>query len=106
MINFLKMVKMVHVIILMTIKIEDFDHDNILIDEKSYENILVYNILCKNQIAATPLLIRFNKLDGFIRVYDGTSYLILFGKEKHDAIYIKIRYGRYHTYNTYYVRLE
>ena len=39
---------MVHVIILMTIKIEDFDHDNILIDEKSYENILVYNILCKN----------------------------------------------------------
>ena len=26
------------------IKIEDFDHDNILIDENSYENILVYNI--------------------------------------------------------------
>ena len=25
------------------IKIEDFDVDNILIDEKSYENILVYN---------------------------------------------------------------
>ena len=87
---------MVHVIILMTIKIEDFDHDNILIDEKSYENILVYNILCKNQIAVKPLLIRFNKLDEFIRVYDGTSYLILFGKEKYDAIYIKIRYGRYH----------
>ena len=27
------------------IKIEDFDLDNILIVEKSYKNILVYNIL-------------------------------------------------------------
>ena len=26
------------------IKIEDFDSDNILINEKSYENILVYDI--------------------------------------------------------------
>ena len=26
------------------IEIEDFDFDNILKDEKSYENILVYNI--------------------------------------------------------------
>ena len=26
------------------IKIEDFDIDNILIDEKSYDNILAYNI--------------------------------------------------------------
>ena len=26
------------------LKIEDFDIDNILIDEKSYKNILVYNI--------------------------------------------------------------
>ena len=29
------------------IKIEDFDFDNILIDEKSYGNILVYNISYK-----------------------------------------------------------
>ena len=27
------------------IKVQDFDPDNILIDPKSYENILVYNIL-------------------------------------------------------------
>ena len=26
------------------IKLEDFDIDNILIDEKSYENILIYDI--------------------------------------------------------------
>ena len=30
------------------IKIEDFDLDNILIDEKSYENNLVYNISYKS----------------------------------------------------------
>ena len=35
--------------------------------------------------------IRFNKIDGFIRVYDGTRYLLLFKSEKHDFIYNRIR---------------
>ena len=35
------------------------------------------------------LLIRFYKIDGFIRIYDGTRYLTLFGP---DAIYDRIRY--------------
>ena len=39
-----------------------------------------------------PLLNRFNKIDGFIRIYDGTRYLILFGPEKYDAIYEKVRF--------------
>ena len=39
------------------IKIEDFDLDNILIDEESYENILVYNISNKTLIGAKPLCI-------------------------------------------------
>ena len=47
-------------------KIEDF---NIEIAEKSYENILVYNISYKNLITKT-FLIRFDKIDEFIRVYD------------------------------------
>ena len=55
-------------------KIEDFDLDDILIDEKSYENILVYNISYKNLIAAKPLPIRFDELERFIKVYDGTRY--------------------------------
>ena len=38
--------------------IEDFDLDNILIDGKSYENILVYNILYKRLINSYPLHIR------------------------------------------------
>ena len=36
--------------------------------------------------------IRFDKIDGFTRIYDGTRYLALFGSEKYDAIYDRIRY--------------
>ena len=40
----------------------------------------------------SPLSIRFDKIDGFIRVYDRTRYLILFGSQKYDYIYNRIRY--------------
>ena len=43
-------------------------------------------------IYAKPLRIKLDKIDGFIRVYDGTRYLVLFGSEKHDFIYNRIRY--------------
>ena len=33
----------------------------------------------------------FDKIDGFIRFYDGTRYLALFGSEKYDSIYNRIR---------------
>ena len=69
------------------IKIEDFNLDNILIDEKSKESILVYKISCKTLIDSKPLHIRFDKIDGFVGVYDGTTYLVLFGCEKYDFIY-------------------
>ena len=72
------------------IKFEDFDLDNILIEE-SYENILFYNILYKSLIDSKPLRIRFDKIQGFIRVYVGTRYLVLFGSEKYDSICNKIR---------------
>ena len=36
--------------------------------------------------------IRFNKIDEFIRVYDGTRYLVLFASEKYDYIFDRIRY--------------
>ena len=73
-------------------RIEVFDFDNVLLHKKSYENILAYGISHKSLIGARPLRIRFNKVDGFIRVYDGTTYLALFGPEKHDAIYNRIKY--------------
>ena len=74
------------------IKIEDFDLDNILLDKESYENILVYNISYKSLFDSKPLNTNFDKIDGFIRVYDGTGYLVLFGSEKYDFIYKKIRF--------------
>ena len=52
------------------IKIEDFNPDIILMDEKSYEIILVYKNSYKSLIDSRPFRIRFDKLDGFIRVYD------------------------------------
>ena len=55
-------------------KTEYFDPDYNLIDEKSYEIILVYNISYKSLIDSKPLRIIVNKIEGFIRVYDGTRY--------------------------------
>ena len=55
------------------IKINDFDLDKIFIDERWYENILVYNISYKSLIDSMHLRITFDKVDGFIRVYDGTE---------------------------------
>ena len=34
----------------------------------------------------------FDKVNEFIRDYDGTKYLVLFGPEKHNAIYDRIVY--------------
>ena len=67
-------------------KFEDFDIDNILIDKKSCKNFLIYNISYKNLIGVKPLRIRLDKIDGFIRVYDRTRYLVLFGVKKYDSI--------------------
>ena len=53
---------------------------------------MIYNISYKTLIGAKPLRIRFDKVDGFVSVYDGTRHLVLFGPEKHDAIFNRIRY--------------
>ena len=54
------------------IKFEDFEFDNILLDEESNENILIYDISCKTLIGVKSLRIRFDKIDGLIKVYDRT----------------------------------
>ena len=63
------------------IKFDDFDFDNILIDERPYKNILIYDILYRTLISA-----------GFNRVFTGTIILVLSGPENFDAIYDRIRY--------------
>ena len=66
--------------------------DNILFGSKSLVNILIYDILYKTLLGGKPLRIMFEKVNGFIRDYDGTKYLVLFDSEKYDAIYDRIRY--------------
>ena len=65
----------------------------ILIYEKSYEKISVYNISYKTLIDSKPLRVTFDKIDEFMDgVYDETRYLVLFGAEKYDSNYNRIRY--------------
>ena len=36
--------------------------------------MLIYDVSCKSSIVAEPLRIRFDKIDGFRRTFDGTTY--------------------------------
>ena len=46
-------------------KLEECDIDNILIDGKSPENVLIYDIWYKTLVGLKTLPIRFDKIDGF-----------------------------------------
>ena len=52
---------------------------------------MFYNISYKTLTGPKPLCIRFDKIVCFIRVYNGTRYLVLFGPE-FDTIGSRIRY--------------
>ena len=43
-------------------------------------------------IGAKSLRIRFDKIDGFTKIYEGTRYLVLFSPERYDKIYNWIKY--------------
>ena len=53
---------------------------------------MIYDTSYKTLIGAKLLRIRFDKVVGFIRVFDGTRYLVLLGPEKYEAIYNRIKY--------------
>ena len=53
---------------------------------------MIYDILYKTLIDPKPLRNRSDKIDGFIKTFDGTRYLTLFASENYDAIYDRIRY--------------
>ena len=53
---------------------------------------MIYDISYKTLIGPKPLRFRFHKIDGFIRIFDGARYLVLFYPEKYDAINNRIRY--------------
>ena len=65
--------------------------NNILLDIKSSKNswkcFYLWHFTKVLFMGAKPLHIGFNKIDGFIKIYDGTRYLVLFGHERYDAIF-------------------
>ena len=72
-----------------TIKLEYFGIYKISIGKKSQEYVLTYIISHETLIGPKPLRIRFDEINGFIRIYDGTRYLVSFGRGKYDAIKIE-----------------
>ena len=49
-------------------RVRNIDSSDILLDEKSYENILIYEISSKTFMGAKPLRISFDKIDGLIKI--------------------------------------
>ena len=74
----------------------DINFSDISLDEKlykeKYENILIYGISYKTSTGTKPLRIRFDKIDGFIKIYDNSRYSVLFDYSYCDEIYDKIKY--------------
>ena len=60
---------------------------DILLDEKSYKafkNILIYEISYKTFTGSIPLRIRSDKIDGFIKIYDGIKNSAFFDYGRSD----------------------
>ena len=72
------------------ININHLNLDNILLNEKSFENILLYDIAYKTPYSVGSLPIIFDEVDEYLRKYDKTKYLALFHSEKFDRIFNKI----------------
>ena len=53
---------------------------------------MIYGISWEALIDTKTVSIRFDKIGGFIKVYDGTKYLALFGPEIYVGICDRIRY--------------
>ena len=83
------------------INIENFDPNNIEINEKSYKNILIYYIryvTIKEYVktySVNPLYLIFRWVNGYFKEINGNKYLTLIpfneSKEKIEELPIKIR---------------
>ena len=73
----------------------DIDFSDISLDEKLYkennENILLHDISYKTSTGAKPLRIRFDEIDGFIKIHNKIRYLVWFD-EWCDKIWDRIKY--------------
>ena len=75
----------------MTNKVESFGFHNILLDKQFHDKISVCDISYKTLTGAKVLRRTFDKVNAFIRVYDGNRYLALFGPEEDYVIYKSTR---------------
>ena len=74
-------------------EIEDINVDNILLDEKSYKNILLYNTVYKEFMDAKLLRISLNKIGKIIKIYHGNRYLEL--SSWYKEVYYRINFRIY-----------
>ena len=74
----------------------DINFSDILLHEKLYkkrnENILVYDILYKTSIGVETVRIKFNKIEGFIKIHDKIRYLVLFNYSYCNKMCYEIKY--------------
>ena len=81
---------------IMRVRDRDISFSDILLDKniykEKYKNILIYGISYKTLAGAKPLYIRFNEIDGFIKIHDGIRYLVLFGCGFWNEICDRIKY--------------
>ena len=72
----------------------EIDFSDISLEEKLYkennENILIHEISYKSSTDAKPLLIRYDKIDGFIKIHNKIRYLVLF--DWCDKVYDRIKH--------------
>ena len=54
-----------------TMRVGNLYFNDILLDKNSCENILIYDISYKTFMGAEPLHIRFDEIDGFIKICNG-----------------------------------
>ena len=57
-----------------------------------YWNILIYDVLYKKLISGKPLCVMCDKVDGFVRDYNRSKYLALFGSEKNNINFNRITF--------------
>ena len=60
--------------------------------KRKLENYFNLCILYKTSMGAKPLRIRFDKIDGFIKIHDKIKHLVLFDYSYSDKIRDKFRY--------------
>ena len=68
----------------------DIEISDILFDKKlykgKYKKNLLYDISYKTSTNAKPFRIRYDEIDGFIKIHNGIRYLVLFDCSSFDKI--------------------